>query len=150
MRGPLLSRYLILGILLGHSEGFCHSLRTAVHNLHLQNHSQTLLGYKDKKAKYLIKICRSTFTGSERNVFSRCLKILPLIPDSSYGTRVGTGTATFCLSGTGFGPGSNIKWNKSKKNIKGQLSKKQCCLMLIALRRQNFVQIFRCLKNCAK
>jgi len=69
-------KYLILSILLGHGEGFRHSLRTAVHNLHLQKKTnQTLLGYIDKKAKYLLTICPCTFTGSERDVFSRCLKI---------------------------------------------------------------------------
>jgi hypothetical protein len=41
----------------------------------------------------------------------------------------GTGTVMHSGSETGFGPGSNIKWNLKVKKSKiiGQLSGKQCC-----------------------
>ncbi len=70
----------------------------------------------------------------------------------------GTGNRNFFLSGTGtvmhsgfrigFGPGSNIKYNTKVKKIKNlrQLSGEK--MMLLALKRQDFVQIFCCWSTC--
>jgi hypothetical protein len=59
-------------------------------------------------------------------------------------TRTGTaGTVTFCLSGTrtGFESGSNIKC-KSKKKIENERPTFREIMLILTLKRQDFVQIF--------
>jgi hypothetical protein len=51
-------------------------------------------------------------------------------------------------SGTGFGPGPNIKWNKKvKKKLEANFWE---TILLLALKRQDYVTHFLLLKNCAK
>jgi hypothetical protein len=59
----------------------------------------------------------------------------------------GTGTAgtvTFCYksdSGTGFGIGSNIIWNKKSQKREANFLE---IMLLLAWKRQDFVQVFCC------
>jgi hypothetical protein len=74
-----------------------------------------------------------------------------------YGTGT-AGTVNFCLGGTGnrthygygtgFGSGSNIKWNKKVKRIKNERTTFRETMLILPLKRQGFIQIFVVGKRC--
>ncbi len=58
----------------------------------------------------------------------------------------GTGIRMHYGSGTGFGSGSNIKWNK-KSQIKNERTTFREIILIMKLKRQDFVQTFCCWKT---
>ncbi len=61
------------------------------------------------------------------------------------GTAIGTfflGTGTAKHSGSGFGSGTNIKWNTEVKNVRNEMTTFWETMPLLKFKRQDFVHIF--------